>query len=41
MPDAQTLFDALETQLGLRVATSALPVEMLVVDVLERTPSEN
>jgi len=41
MPDAQTLFDALETQSGLRVETQISPVEMLLVDRLERIPSEN
>jgi uncharacterized protein (TIGR03435 family) len=38
---APDLFNALEKQLGLRVEAKTLPIEMLVIDRLERIPTEN
>jgi uncharacterized protein (TIGR03435 family) len=43
-PDAQaapTLFSALQEQLGLRLEQKKGPVDLLVVDRLEKTPTEN
>ena len=42
--DAQagpTLFDAIETQLGLKLERKTLPLPVIVVDGVERTPIEN
>jgi len=40
-PTQSQLMDALEKQLGLRVEAKTLPIEMLVIDRLERIPTEN
>jgi uncharacterized protein (TIGR03435 family) len=37
----QAYFDALETQLGLKVETQMAPVGMLVIDHLEPVPTAN
>ena len=39
-PDEQSLFGALQTQLGLKLETTRGPVEILIVDHIER-PSAN
>jgi uncharacterized protein (TIGR03435 family) len=39
--DRPSLFTALQEQLGLQLVTRRVPVEMLVIDRVERTPSEN
>ena len=38
---APSVFDALEQQLGLKLEAAKLPMEILVVDHVERTPVEN
>jgi uncharacterized protein (TIGR03435 family) len=43
-PDATagtTLFQAMETQLGLRLETKRLPLPVIVIDRVERVPTEN
>lgn len=40
-PGVQAYFDALEKQLGLKTETQTAPVEMLVIDHLERNPTDN
>lgn len=40
-PSAPAYFDALEKQLGLQVVNQTAPIEMLVIDHLERVPTEN
>lgn len=40
-PAGPTLFDALEAQLGLRLESKKLPLPVIVVDRIERTPAEN
>jgi uncharacterized protein (TIGR03435 family) len=40
-PVANTVFGALEEQLGLRLETGKVPIDILVVDHIERTPTEN
>ena len=40
-PSQSQLFDALEKQLGFKVEGKTLPIEMLVIDRLERVPTEN
>ena len=40
-PNAQAYFDALDAQLGLKVETQTAPIDMLVIDRLERNPTEN
>jgi uncharacterized protein (TIGR03435 family) len=41
-PDSgPTLFDALETQLGLKLESKKLPLPVIVIDRVERTPAEN
>jgi uncharacterized protein (TIGR03435 family) len=40
-PTATTVFGALEEQLGLRLQTAKLPIDILVVDRIERTAIEN
>jgi Protein of unknown function (DUF3738). len=39
--DAPTIFTALQEQLGLKLEARKVPVEILVIDHVERTPSEN
>jgi uncharacterized protein (TIGR03435 family) len=39
--DDATIFVAIQQQLGLRLDAKKLPVNLLVVDHLERTPTEN
>jgi uncharacterized protein (TIGR03435 family) len=39
--DRPSLFTALQEQLGLQLVTRRVPVEMLVIDRVERVPSEN
>jgi len=36
-----TIYSALEKYLGLKLVSRKGPVEMLVIDLLERTPTEN
>jgi len=43
-PDSEpvpTLFAALQSQLGLKLDAKKGPVEIIVVDHMEKTPSEN
>jgi uncharacterized protein (TIGR03435 family) len=40
-PPAPNLFKALESQLGLRLEKGKIAVEMLIVDHIEKTPTEN
>ena len=40
-PAGPTLFDAVETQLGLKLERKTLPLPVIVVDGVERTPIEN
>ena len=40
-PSVPTYFDALEKQLGLKVGSQTAPIEILVIDHLERTPTAN
>ncbi|HUI58475.1 MAG TPA: M56 family metallopeptidase, partial [Bryobacteraceae bacterium] len=40
-PNVPTLFDAVQESLGLRLEKRTVPVEMLVVDHIESTPTEN
>jgi uncharacterized protein (TIGR03435 family) len=39
--DAATVFAAVQSQLGLKLEAKKAPVEMLVIDHLEKTPAEN
>ncbi len=39
--DAPTIFTALQEQLGLKLEVRKIPVEILVIDHVERAPSEN
>jgi len=44
MPEAETLpdiFGAVQAQLGLKLEPKKGPVEMIVIDHIEKTPSEN
>jgi uncharacterized protein (TIGR03435 family) len=41
VPAGPTLFDAVETQLGLKLERKMLPLPVIVVDGVERTPIEN
>ena len=40
-PDYGTIFTALQDQLGLRLTSQRLPVDYLIIDHVERAPSEN
>jgi uncharacterized protein (TIGR03435 family) len=40
-PAGPTLFDAVETQLGLKLERKTLPLPVIVIDRVERTPIEN
>jgi uncharacterized protein (TIGR03435 family) len=40
-PVGDTVYSALEKYLGLRLVPSKKPVEMLIIDRLERVPTEN
>ena len=40
-PDGPSIFDAVQEQLGLKIEKRKGPVQMLVVDHVEKTPSEN
>jgi uncharacterized protein (TIGR03435 family) len=40
-PDGQTLTDAMREQLGLKLETRRAPLEIVVVDHLEKVPTEN
>jgi uncharacterized protein (TIGR03435 family) len=39
--DGPTLFSALEKQLGLRIESIKIPIDTLVIDHVEKTPTEN
>jgi uncharacterized protein (TIGR03435 family) len=40
-PDGPSIFDAFEDQLGLKIVKRKGPVQMLVVDHIEKKPTEN
>jgi uncharacterized protein (TIGR03435 family) len=40
-PAGPTLFDALETQIGLKLESKKLPLSVIVIDRVERVPTEN
>jgi uncharacterized protein (TIGR03435 family) len=40
-PDGPSIFDAVEEQLGLKIAKGKGPVQMLVVDHIEKKPTDN
>ena len=40
-PDGLTIFDAVQEQLGLKIEKKKGPVQMLVVDHVEKKPTEN
>ena len=40
-PDGPTIFDAVQDQLGLKIEKRKGPVQMLVVDHVEKKPTEN
>jgi len=40
-PDGLSLFVALQQQLGLKLEPKKIPVEMFVIDNLNKTPTEN
>jgi uncharacterized protein (TIGR03435 family) len=40
-PAGPTLFDAVETQLGLKLERTKLPLPIVVIDRVERVPAEN
>jgi uncharacterized protein (TIGR03435 family) len=40
-PDGVTLFDALQSQLGLKLEPRKYPMDILVIDKVERVPTEN
>jgi uncharacterized protein (TIGR03435 family) len=39
--DGPTIFTALQEQLGLKLEARKVPVEILVIDHVEKVPSEN
>jgi uncharacterized protein (TIGR03435 family) len=41
IPDGPSIFDAVQEQLGLKIEKRKGPVQMLVVDHIERKPTEN
>jgi len=41
VPAGPTLFDAVETQLGLKLESKKLPLPVIVIDRVERTPTDN
>ncbi len=40
-PEGRTLFEAVEAQLGLKLENSKLPLPVIVIDRVDRTPTEN
>ena len=40
-PDGETIFSAIQKQLGLKLETQKAAIDLLVIDHLERTPAEN
>ena len=40
-PEGRTLFEAVEAQLGLKLEEQKHPIPVLVIDKVNRTPSEN
>jgi uncharacterized protein (TIGR03435 family) len=40
-PDGQSMLEALDTQLGLRIRQAKANLEMLVVDHIEKVPTDN
>jgi uncharacterized protein (TIGR03435 family) len=40
-PTGQSLFGALQDKLGVRLETRKIPVDILVVDSVEKVPTEN
>jgi uncharacterized protein (TIGR03435 family) len=40
-PDGLTVFDALQSQLGLKLESRKHPMDIIVVDKVERVPTDN